>query len=67
MLEVYAIKTDGLRYYVGQCPDEDEAVETLMKKLTKGFDNRDTVRLDLVRPEEEAGVSRAGGEVPTSE
>ncbi len=37
-----------------------------MKKLTKGFDNRDTVRLDLVRPEEEAGVSRAEGEVPAT-
>lgn len=52
MLEVYAIKTDGLQYYVGQCPDEDEAVEALMHKLTRGFDNRDTVRLNLVRPAE---------------
>jgi hypothetical protein len=50
MLEVYAIKTDGLRYYVGDCPDEDEAVEALVQKLTKGYGNRDTVRLDLVRP-----------------
>jgi hypothetical protein len=47
MLDIYAIKTDGLRYYVGQCPDEDDTVEALLRLLSREQQHRDTVRFEL--------------------
>lgn len=45
---IYAIKTDGLRYYVMDCTDEDDTVEAILSRLTKEQPHRDTVRFDLV-------------------
>jgi hypothetical protein len=47
MLNIFALKTDGLQYYVGQCPDEDEAVEALLLRLAKSQAHRDTVRFSI--------------------
>lgn len=49
MLDIYAIKTDGLHYYVGECPDEDDTVEPLLRLLARKQEHRDTVRFELVR------------------
>lgn len=48
MLDIYAIKTDGLRYYVGQCQDTDEAVEASLASLTRKQEHRDTTRFLLI-------------------
>lgn len=49
MIDIYAIKTDGLRYYTAQCQDNDETVEAVLGQLVKQQAHRDTVRFDLVR------------------
>lgn len=46
---IYAIKTDGLRYYITDCPDEDDTVEATLSRLTKEQAHRDTVRFDLIQ------------------
>ena len=54
---IYAIKTDGLRYYITDCPDEDATVETTLSRLAKAQAHRDTVRFELVSDEvEDRGV-----------
>jgi len=50
MLDIYAIKTDGLRYYAGQCRDEDETVDAVLKMLSAAAGHRDTVRFEIVGP-----------------
>jgi hypothetical protein len=45
---IYAIKTDGLRYYITDCKDEDDTVEATLSRLAKEQAHRDTVRFDLV-------------------
>lgn len=47
-INIYAIKTDGLRYYITDCTDEDDTVESLLPQLAKTQAHRDTVRFDLV-------------------
>ena len=47
-LSIYAIKTDGLRYYITDCLDEDDTVESTLSRLVKGQAHRDTVRFELV-------------------
>lgn len=50
MIDIYAIKTDGLRYYTAQCQDNDETVEAVLRLLAREQQaHRDTVRFDLVR------------------
>jgi len=47
-INIYAIKTDGLRYYITDCPDEDDTVEATLSQLAKGQAHKDTVRFELV-------------------
>ena len=47
-INIYAIKTDGLRYYITDCPDEDDTVEATLSRLTKAQAHKDTVRFELV-------------------
>ena len=47
-INIYAIKTDGLRYYITDCPDEDDTVESTLSRLTKAQAHKDTVRFELV-------------------
>ena len=58
MLDIYAIKTDGLRYYVGECPDEDDTVEPLLRLLAREQQHRDTVRFELVRQIQDTDYKR---------
>ena len=47
-LSIYAIKTDGLRYYITDCSDEDDTVAATLSRLTKAQAHKDTVRFELV-------------------
>lgn len=47
-LTIYAIKTDGLKYFIGKCIDQDEVIEPLLIALQKSQAHKDTVRFELV-------------------
>lgn len=53
MVDIYAIKTDGLVYFVTQCPDEDDTVESTLSSLAKSQSHRDTTRFVLVHGQTE--------------
>jgi hypothetical protein len=44
-MEIYALKTDGLTYYVGTVADEE--VEEKLAVLAKKQEHRDTVRFEI--------------------